>query len=51
MGYVNHISRFRLLSGVAVAIRALNERQVPVVVVTNQSGLARNCFPKNLLTH
>ena len=49
MGYVNHISRFRLLPGVAVAIRALNERQVPVVVVTNQSGLARGCFPESLL--
>lgn len=49
MGYVNHISRFRLLPGVAVAIRVLNERQVPVVVVTNQSGLARGCFPESLL--
>ena len=41
MGYLNHISRFRMLSGVAAAIRGLNTAQLPVVVVTNQSGVAR----------
>jgi len=41
MGYLNHISRFRMLSGVAAAIRGLNPAQLPVVVVTNQSGVAR----------
>ncbi|MFZ5774838.1 MAG: D-glycero-beta-D-manno-heptose 1,7-bisphosphate 7-phosphatase [Thermodesulfobacteriota bacterium] len=49
MGYVNHISRFVLLPGVAEAIRRLNEYGVPVVVVTNQSGLARGYFPEELL--
>lgn len=41
---VNYIARpedVRLLPGAADAIRALNERGIPVVVVTNQSGLAR----------
>lgn len=49
MGYINHLSRFHLLPGVAAAIRMLNERDVPVFVVTNQSGLARGYFPESLL--
>lgn len=49
MGYINHISRFILLPGVGDAIRQLNELNVPVVVVTNQSGLARGYFPASLL--
>lgn len=49
MGYINHISRFHLLSGVAAAIRELNDHSIPVVVVTNQSGLARGYFPEELL--
>ena len=49
MGYVNHLSRFQLLPGVARAIRGLNEAGLAVVVVTNQSGLARGYFPESLL--
>ncbi|MCI5127942.1 MAG: D-glycero-beta-D-manno-heptose 1,7-bisphosphate 7-phosphatase [Candidatus Electrothrix sp. AUS3] len=49
MGYINHISRFILLPGAATAIRTLNEQSIPVVVVTNQSGLARGYFPPALL--
>jgi D-glycero-D-manno-heptose 1,7-bisphosphate phosphatase len=49
MGYINHISRFQILPGVAEAIRKLNEARIPVVVVTNQSGLARGYFPPDLL--
>lgn len=49
MGYINHISRFQLLPGVGQAIRALNEHWLPVVVVTNQSGLARGYFPESLM--
>jgi D-glycero-D-manno-heptose 1,7-bisphosphate phosphatase len=49
MGYINHISRFQLLPGVGEAIRILNEHYMPVVVVTNQSGLARGYFPESLL--
>ncbi len=50
MGYINHISRFHLLDGVAGAIHRLNQADVPVLVVTNQSGLARGYFPEELLT-
>lgn len=49
MGYINHIDRFHLLDGVADAIRRLNIAGIPVVVVTNQSGLARGYFPESLL--
>ena len=50
MGYINHISRFHLLPGVAEAIRLLNQSEIPVVIVTNQSGLARGYIPEELLT-
>lgn len=49
MGYINHLSRFHLLPGVADAIRELNDRSIPVFVVTNQSGLARGYFPERVL--
>jgi len=49
MGYINHLSRFHLLPGVGPAIRQLNEHGLPVVVATNQSGLARGYFPESLL--
>lgn len=34
----------RLLPGAAAAIAQLNEKSIPVVVVTNQSGIARGFF-------
>lgn len=49
MGYINHISRFVLLPGVGRAIGRLNKKNIPVIVVTNQSGLARGYFPESLL--
>ncbi len=49
MGYINHISRFHLLPGVASAIQLLNQNEIPAVVITNQSGLARGYFPEELL--
>jgi len=49
VGYLNHISRFRLLPGVPAAIRRLNEAHLPVVVVTNQSGVGRGYFPESLV--
>ncbi|MEW6221398.1 MAG: HAD family hydrolase [Thermodesulfobacteriota bacterium] len=49
MGYVNHPSRFVLLPGSVEGIRLLNEASWPVVVVTNQSGLARGYFPASCL--
>lgn len=49
MGYINHISRFHLLPDVAMAIKLLNDNHIPVVVVSNQSGLARGYFPPELV--
>jgi histidinol-phosphate phosphatase family protein len=40
-GYLRQAADVRLLPGVAAAIRQLNQHDVPAVVVTNQSGIAR----------
>ncbi len=49
MGYINHTCRFHLLPGAAEAIKRLNDAGIPVVVISNQSGLARGYFPEELL--
>ena len=49
MGYINHISRFVLLSGTAEALRLLNSHQYLVIIVSNQSGVARGYFPIELV--
>ena len=49
MGYINHISRFRLFDFVPQAIKILNEAGFVVIVVTNQSGVARGYFDEKLV--
>ncbi len=49
VGYVNHLDRFILLPRVGKAIRTLNQNGFKVVVVTNQSGVARGYFPESLV--
>ncbi len=49
MGYLNHIDRFVLIPGAVAAIRSINESGLKAVVVTNQSGVARGYFPKELI--
>ena len=49
MGYVNHVDRLQIFPFAAAAIRQLNDAQVPVIVVTNQSGVARDIFPESLV--
>ena len=49
VGYLNHPSRFRMFPFVAAAIRRLNEAGLPVIVVTNQSGVGRGYFPESLV--
>ena len=49
VGYVNHVSRLRLLPRTADAIRRLNGAGVPAIMVTNQAGIARGYFTEALL--
>jgi D-glycero-D-manno-heptose 1,7-bisphosphate phosphatase len=49
MGYVNHVDRLRVFPYAAEAIRRLNDVRVPVIVITNQSGVARDIFPESLV--
>jgi D-glycero-D-manno-heptose 1,7-bisphosphate phosphatase len=44
VGYVNHLSRFRLFPFAASAVRAINNSGFLAVVVTNQAGVARGYF-------
>ncbi len=39
--YLNKASQVKLIPGSAIAIRRLNEEGIPVIVITNQSGVAR----------
>ena len=48
-GYINHISRFEILPGVAEAIRLLNDLGFLAIVVSNQSGVARGYYPLELV--
>jgi D-glycero-D-manno-heptose 1,7-bisphosphate phosphatase len=49
VGYLNHISRFQMFPFVAAAIRRFNDAGLPVVVVTNQSGVGRGYFPESVV--
>lgn len=47
VGYLNDVRHFRMFPFTAAAIRRLNEAKLPVIVVTNQSGVARGFFPES----
>jgi D-glycero-D-manno-heptose 1,7-bisphosphate phosphatase len=49
VGYVNHLSRFRLLPWTVDAVRLINQSGFLAVVVTNQAGVARGYFPESLI--
>lgn len=49
MGYLNHITRLHIFPFAAAAVRRLNDAGFPVIVVTNQSGVARGIFPESLI--
>jgi D-glycero-D-manno-heptose 1,7-bisphosphate phosphatase len=49
VGYLNHVSRFHMFPFVAAALRGLNDAGYPVIVISNQSGVARGYFPESLL--
>ncbi|HMC83722.1 MAG TPA: HAD family hydrolase [Candidatus Polarisedimenticolia bacterium] len=49
VGYVNHVSRVRLLPGSAQAIQRIRASGFLAVIVTNQSGVAREYFDEALI--
>ncbi|HEX9114396.1 MAG TPA: HAD family hydrolase, partial [Nitrospirota bacterium] len=44
VGYLSDLKQLRLIPGAAAAIRGLNDAGFKVVLVTNQSGVARGYF-------
>jgi len=49
VGYINHVSRFRLFPYAVDAVRLINHSGFLAVVVTNQAGVARGYFPESLI--
>jgi D-glycero-D-manno-heptose 1,7-bisphosphate phosphatase len=49
IGYVNHVSRFRLFPWAVEAVRLANKAGWLAVVVTNQAGVARGYFPESVI--
>ena len=49
VGYVNHVSRIRLLPRTAEAVCRLNAAGIPAVMITNQAGIARGYFSAAVL--
>ncbi len=47
VGYLSEPAQVRLLPGAADAIARLNRRAVPVIVVTNQAGVAHGYYPES----
>jgi len=50
VGYVDSIERFHILPAVSQAILRLNENNIPAIVITNQSGIARGYFSADFVT-
>ena len=49
MGYINHVSRVRVLPRTPEAIRKLNGAGIPAIMATNQAGIARGYFSEGVL--
>ena len=49
VGYINHPDRLQLYPWSAEAVGKLNRAERPVIVVTNQSGVARGYFTEELV--
>jgi D-glycero-D-manno-heptose 1,7-bisphosphate phosphatase len=49
VGYVNHVTRYRVFPFAAEAVRTLNEAGWLAILVTNQAGVARGYFEESLV--
>jgi D-glycero-D-manno-heptose 1,7-bisphosphate phosphatase len=49
VGYVNHVSRYKVFPFAAEAVRALREAGWLAILVTNQAGVARGYFAEELI--
>lgn len=49
VGYVNHVSRYKVFPFAAEAVRALHEAGWLAILVTNQAGVARGYFAEDLI--
>ena len=49
VGYLNDVNQFRMFPFAAGAIRRLNDANLPVIVVTNQSGGGRGMFAESMV--
>jgi D-glycero-D-manno-heptose 1,7-bisphosphate phosphatase len=49
VGYINHVSRFRLFPYASSAIKHLNENGWLAIVITNQAGVARGYFSEDTI--
>jgi D-glycero-D-manno-heptose 1,7-bisphosphate phosphatase len=49
MGYLKDPKKLRLIPRSAEAIKLLNEKRIPVIVVSNQSGVARGYFTEGMV--
>jgi len=49
VGYLDRVDRVRLFPWSVAAIRALNEAKIPIVLITNQSGVARGFFTETVV--
>lgn len=51
VGYLHDLDQLRLIPGAGTAIKKLNQAGLKVVLVTNQSGVARGYFPESFVHH
>lgn len=49
MGYINHLSRFKVLPGVVQALQLLHKNHFLAIILSNQSGVARGYYPIDLV--
>jgi len=49
VGYLRNVADLRLISGASTAIKLLNDSGIKVVLVTNQSGIARGYLSESML--